>query len=230
MNFLALLQRTKRKCRVTGAIPTSVMGQNEEFARLADFVNEAWMNLQLNRADWRWMRASMSFPVVLGQSTYTLAQIQSTGTGLSNFGNWDVSTFRNYDTNIGTDSEIEIGFIPYDWWRDTYQINSMRRTNSRPVQFTVTPTHGIALGPNPIAGYTISGDYHKVASEMSANTDTPLLPTQFHMALVYGAMMSYGVSESKPEIYDEGEKEYTRMVRSIEAHQLPDLTVSGALA
>lgn len=230
MNFLQLLQRTKRKCRVTGAIPTSVMGQNEEFARLVDYINEAWMNLQLKRPDWRWMRASMTFPVVAGKAIYTLAEIGSTGVGFSNFGNWDVSTFRNYQTSIGTNSEIEIGFIPYDWWRDTYQINAMRNTTSRPVQFAVTPTHGIALGPNPVAGYTILGDYQKVASELVANTDTPLLPPQFHMALVYGVMKIYGVSESKPEVYDEGNNEYERMMRSLEAHQLPDLTVAAALA
>ena len=56
MNFLALCNRLKRKARVTGAAMTAVTDQAEEFARLVDFTNEAWMFLQRKRPDWKWMR------------------------------------------------------------------------------------------------------------------------------------------------------------------------------
>lgn len=230
MNFLALFQRAKRKCRVTGTIPTTVVGQNEEFSRVIAFVNEAWMDLQLEKPDWKWMRQSMTFPTVNLQSTYTLAQIESTGTNFSNFGNWELDTFRVYTTSVGTNDETPVSWMSYDLWRDTYQIGATRNTASRPNQFTTTPTLGIGLGVTPAAGYTVSGDYFKVATEMVADTDTPLLPSQFHMAIVYRAMMFYGVSESAPEIYDEGNAEYTRMRRRISRHQLPTMGTGRPLA
>lgn len=230
MNFLQLVQRARRKCRVSGTGPTTVIGQNEEYARLVDWVNEAWMDLQLTRSDWAWMRASMSFPTVAAQAEYTLAWLTSNGSGFSNFGNWDLKTFRQYNTAAGTNSEVFLNFMEYEDWRNVYQLSSMRQATSAPLDFTINPLLGIGLGPVPLAGYTITGDYFKVASEMSADADIPSLPTQFHMAIVYRAMMFYGASEAAPEVYDDGKVNFDRMMRMIDGQQLPVLTVSGALA
>lgn len=230
MNKLELANRLKRKCRVTGSAMTTTISQNEEFARLVDFVNESWMYLQLMRPDWKWMRNSMTFPTVAAQATYTLTQIESTGSGFTNFGNWDRDTFRCYTTAVGTNDENEISWLPYDQWRDTYQIGATRSTETRPTQFTITPALGIGLGCTPAAGYTISGDYYKVATELAADIDTPSLPSQFHMAIIYRAMMFYGVSESSPEIYDEGKAEFDRMMARINLQQLPEIGICGAMA
>lgn len=230
MNFLELANRLKVKARVTGADMTAVTGLAAEFARLVLFINEAWTDIQLTRSDWKWMRNSMTFPTVAGQATYTLAQIESTGSGFSNFGNWDLETFRVYTTSVGTNDETEISWMPYDIWRDTYQIGATRATETRPSQFTTTPLHGIGLGCTPAAGYTISGDYYKVATEMAAIGDTPSLPSQFHMAIVYRAMMFYGVSESAPEVYDEGKVEFERMMARIVRHQGVGISLGSALA
>jgi hypothetical protein len=230
MNFLQLVQRVRRKCRVSGTGPSTVIDQNEEYARLVDFTNEAWSDLQLMRSDWAWMRASMSFPTVAGQAEYTLAQIQSTGSGFSNFGNWDLKTFRQYNTAAGTNSEVFMGFMEYENWRDVYQLSSMRQATSAPLDFTQTPLLGIGLGPVPLVGYTITGDYFKVATEMSLDADIPPLPSQFHMAIVYRAMMLHGASEAAPEVYDDGKMNFDRMMRIIDQQQLPVLTTAGALA
>lgn len=230
MNFLQIAQRLRRKCRVTGTGPLTVIGQNEEYARLVDMANEAWMSLQLIRPDWKWMRNSATFPTVAAQATYTLAQIESTGSGFSNFGNWDLDTFRCYTTSVGTNDEYPMDWITYDAWRDTYQLGATRSTTSRPTQFTITPALGVGLGVTPAAGYTISADYFKVATEMALDADIPALPTQFHMAIVYRAMMFYGVSEAKPEIYDEGQTEFDRMMARINLQQLPRIQLAGALA
>lgn len=230
MNYLQLVQRLRRKCRVSGTGPSTVANQAEEYARLADFINEAWMMIQRKRPDWKWMRRSMSFPTVAGQAAYTLAEIEATGTGFSDFGNWDLALFRNYTTAIGTNDEYRMDWMPYNVWRDTYQIGATRNTQTRPLQFTVTPDLGIGLGCTPIAGYTITGDYYKVATEMVADGDTPGLPEQFHMAIVYRAMMLYGVSEAKPEIYDDGKAAFDDVMAQIERQQLPMLQIGRALA
>lgn len=231
MNLLEICNRIKRKCRITGAAMTSVSTtQAEEFARVVDWANEAWMLLQRKRPDWKWMRYSMTFPTVAAQPTYTLAQIQATGSGFSDFGNWARDTFRCYTTSVGTNDEVEITWLPYDQWRDVYQIGANRATETRPTQFTITPALGIGLGCTPAAGYTISGDYYKVATEMAAIDDTPSLPSQFHMAIVYRAMMLYGVSESAPEIYDEGAANFKAIMQEIEGQQLTEIGIAGALA
>ena len=230
MNFLELANRTKRKCRVTGVAMTTVISQAEEFARLIDFINAGWMDIQMTRPDWKWMRNSMTFPTVAGQATYTLAQIESTGSGFANFGNWDLDTFRSYTTSVGTNDETPMSWMPYDVWRDTYQMGATRNTQTRPNQFTLTSLLGIGLGCTPADGYTISGDYYKVATEMALDADTPSLPSQFHMAIVYRAMMFYGVSEASAEIYDEGKEEFVRMMSRIALHQGSMMSVGRPLA
>jgi hypothetical protein len=229
MNFLTLTARLRRKCRVVGTGPTTVIGQNEEYARLVDWINEAWMQIQRKRTDWMWMRNSMSFPVVDSQATYTLTEIESTGTGFSNFGNWDRNTVRCYLTATGTSDESRLGELDYNQYLNLYQYGASRTATGRPDIFCITPGNGIGLGPVPLGGYTVSADYFKVATEMTADIDTPSLPTQFHMAIVYRAMMFFGVSEAASEVYEEGLTEFRAIMAQIEDHQLPEMLEAGPL-
>ena len=222
MNFLQLCQRARRRCRVTGTGPTTVIGQNEEYARLVDYTNEAWMIIQRKRPDWKWMRNTATFPVVAGQAEYTLAQIESTGSGFSNFGNWAQDSFRNYPTGV-TAQEMFMDQIGYENWRNTYLYSTNRTTTSRPIELAETPSHGLALGPVPATGYTILGDYYKVASEMALDADEPALDDQFHMAIVYGVMMLYGAAEAAPEVFDVGQMLYNQIMNEMERFYLPEL-------
>lgn len=226
MNFLQLCQRVRRKCRISGSGPVTVIGtQVEEYARIIDWTTEAWMDLQSMRPDWVWMQASASFITTLNKATYSPAVI-----GLSDFGNWKLDTFRNYVTANGSSSEIMMTAIDYKNWNDTYQFGATRLAVSRPVEFTVTPDFSIGLGPVPIAGYTVTGDYFKVPTDMTLDADIPNIPTQFHMIIVYKAMMYYGASEGAPEVYQEGEIEYRKLLNRLSIQQLLDVSMPSALA
>ena len=226
MNYLQLANRLRRKCRVSGSGFTTTQGsQVEEYYRLLDWVNEAWVDIQLKRTDWLWMKKSMSFPTVLNQASYTVAQI-----GLTDFANWDLDTFRNYNTAIGLNSEIEMSTISYAEWRSNYQLGSIRNANSRPMEFAVLPDLSIGLGPVPLAGYTVTGEYFKVPTELALDADVPGLPIQYHMAIIYRAMMYYGASEIASEVYQEGEKEFALMMNRLGMTQIVDVTLPGALA
>jgi hypothetical protein len=231
MNYLQLVQRLKRKCRVTGALPATLQnGPAEEVSRLADWINEAWMDIQLMRPDWRWMRGSVSFTTTQAQPTYTLAQILVLDPTFTSFGNWKTETFRNYVTSAGVTSEIFMDYIPYDVWRDTYQFGGFRVSYSRPIHVSYDSVFSICMGPVPVSGYTVIGDYYKKAAEMSADTDTPTLGVQFHQAIIYRAMMFYGASEAAPEVYQEGELEFKRAMARISMHELTQTEIGGALA
>lgn len=229
MNFLQLVQRLRAKVRASGTGPTTVVGQTGEYLRLVDAVNEAWMEIQRKRRDWFWLRNSMTFPTVAGQATYTLAQIGSTGTNFADFSYWDRKTFRNYLTATGLPDEQWMGWITFDHWRDVYQMQTTRTTQQRPQYFTTLPNLGLGL-VTPLAGYTIGADYFKKATEMAADLDEPALPSEFHMAIVYLAMQTIGVSEAKPEIYDEGKIKYTEIMSRLEDQQLPEIEMPETLA
>ena len=204
--------------------------QIEEYYRLIDWTNEAWMYLQSFRPDWLWMRKSMSFPTSTLVPTYSIADMKALTPSFTDFGNWQPNTFRNYVTTVGQQSEIMMEHIGYESWRDTYAFGAPRFTSTRPLEVAIGPGQSLNLGPTPITGYTVSGDYFSVPTEMAADADTPALPTQFHMAIVYKAMMFYGASESATEVYQEGEVEFAKMLRGIADQQLNKISAGGALA
>jgi hypothetical protein len=227
MTFVQLVQRLRRRCRVAGAgnIPVTLTNQNEEISRLIDFINEAWLDIQNAREDWQWMRSTCSFTTIQGQATYTPTQA-----GLIDWGNWTRDTWRSYYTTTGTRGEILMDYIDYEDWRNLYQFGATRVSYSQPFVITITPDKQLGLGPVPLSGYTVTGDYFTVPTLLVDDTDTPTLPSRFQMAIVYRAMMFYGVSEAAPEVYQEGKEEFDRMMMRLTLNQMPDVGAADSLA
>lgn len=97
MNFLECLNTAQMECDIAGAPATdvisSVIGTTGDLARLANWVNVAWNDIQIAHTDWGWMRKTATFPTIgVSNPLYTLSQIGITG----EFGAWQRETFRNY--------------------------------------------------------------------------------------------------------------------------------------
>lgn len=226
MNYLELVQRLRRKCRVAGANPATVQGvPNEETARLADWINEALFQIQSLRQDWPWMRGAASFQTLDGQAEYTLAQI-----GVADLADWDTRTFRSYKTDAGIKGEVFMTSLVYADWRDLYQYGNLRTQRTQPLNVTVLPNRGLGLGPTPQAGYTVLGEYWRLPQTLKADTDVPRIPEQYHMAIVYKAMSFYGASEAAAEVYQEGEVEYKRMLMRMLARELTPPSLGWSFA
>lgn len=224
---MTYLQIVQRFCRESGLANTisAVTGQSGEALRMCEWANSAWMDIQGYHQDWGWLRTSTSFVCVDGQASYTPAQA-----GTTNFGMWVRDSFRNYPTATGTDAEIRMEFMDYEMWRDLYQFGSNRTATSQPKYFTILPANkAIGLGPVPTADYTVTADYFTLPTELEASSDTPSLPTQYHMAIVYRAMMMYGAYEAAPEVYQRGELEFKRLLRRLENDYMPEVTLGGPL-
>lgn len=231
LTYLSMAQRLRRKCRVKGSGPTAVTGQSEEEMRLLSYINEAYMAILRLHTDWDFLRASCSTTTLKGQYAYTAAD----DFNLTGFGYWALDhergdTFRCYLTATGESDEQRLGVLDYDDWRNQYQIGSLRTSYQRPAVVSAAPDRSLVIGPMPAAGYTVAGDYYKVPVELAAATDVPCLPNQFHMAIVYRAMMFFGVSEAAPEIYDEGKAEFRIMRAQMESTCLRRITIAGPLA
>lgn len=139
-------------------------------------------------------------------------------------------TSNNTTTFCGMRSEIFMGHSAYDDWRNTYQYGALRQVKTRPNEITTTPLKALALGPTPDAGYTIVGDYYSTPSEMVGYNDVPALPVKFHMAIVYKAMVSYGMYEAAAEVVQRGQLEIDKWMRRIHSDQMPSITTGGPLS
>lgn len=221
--YLQLVNLLKDESGSGAADLTTAIGLTGEGRRLANWINQAWMDIQGQHQDWGWKRTSTSFTTVNGQATYTPAQA-----GTTNFGMWDRDSFRNYLTATGTPAEVFMNYMPYEQWRNIYQFSSGRTTYSQPYDITITPAKALGLGPVPLVGYTVTGDYFTCPTEMTLDADIPSLPVHYHMAIVYRALMFYAANEAASEVYNHGKVEFNRLMTRIENDYLPNIEVGSA--
>lgn len=213
MNYLQLVQRLGREVGASGSIAT-VTGATGEFKRLADWVAQAWLELQMERREWNWMRKSTTFPTVIGQQAYDPVTIP-----IADLDHWVNGTFRIYQTTA--DNEQFLSQLEYDIFRDTYIIGTSRTTQGFPSAVTIDPNKKILLALIPNAVYTVVADYYKVPTELDSDDDVPDIPSRFHMLPVYKAMEWYASYENAPEVIARGAQNYRNMYDQLLLDQMP---------
>jgi hypothetical protein len=225
MNYLQLVQRLRQECGVSGAAPATTLNQVGEIARLCAWINAAWMDVQLTHNDWFFLRQPFAFNTVAGKQAYTPSDA-----GLASFSNWKRDSLRLYSQALGVGNEMILPYVGYDTLRDLYMFGQMRTTTQRPVMFSIDPQKKLVLGATPDLVYVVNGEYYALPSDMALDADTPAMPAQYHMAIVYRAMTHYGEFEAAPEVYQHGDSEFKKMLARLELDQLPTMTFGAPLA
>ena len=223
MNFLQLVNQTRLECGVSGPALVTAQGLSGEAARIASWVNAAWIDIQAVKEDWQWLRDVVQFNTVTQQQEYMPAQA---GVG-STFGNWKRDSFRCSSGGQNYADEQLMNYMEYTSFRNLYQYGNMRTTYARPVVVSIMGGEKkLAFGATPNQPFVITAEYYKKPVDLSADTDEPAIPTRFHMAIVYRAMMFYAGYEAAPEVYQRGELEFKRLMNRLNIDQLPT-AVSG---
>ena len=228
MNYLQLINRLRVECGVSGASTplTTVTGLTGESYRMSSWINSAWVDVQTAKEDWQWMRNPVEFNTVTQQQIYTPTQA---GVG-STFGNWKRDSWRASSVGQNYKDEQLMNYMDYTTFRNLYMYGNMRTTYARPVVATIDGTKRLGLGSIPDQAYVIDGEYYVKPIELSAGTDSPALPTNFHMLVVYRAMYYYAGYESAPEVYQRAEFEFQRLMQRLNIDQLPTLVSGPPLA
>ncbi len=222
MTFLELVQRLALECAVSGSITTLVSATGETL-RLKTWIQQSYTELQTERFNWEYLRSSklngggVSFATVSGQAIYPLGTGAGTvGVTAANFGSWVKGSFRDQTTSVGVGDQIFLPWISYDAWRNSYAYGAQQNVTTRPVAIAVAPDNAICVGPYPTATYTLTGDYYRSPLTLSVNADEPtVIPAQWQMAIVYQAMIYYGLYEGAPEVVARGEKYYRKLTRQL---------------
>lgn len=225
MNYLELCQAAATECDVSGPGPTTVLNNVGELKRICNWVAVALNDIETAHDDWSWMlQTTLSFQTVAGQSVYTPAQCGINGTFPNTFGAWELSRFRNYPTAVGNIGEISMGVITYDEWDNAYNFGATRYVQTRPCDIAVHANkNDLCVGPASDGNYTITGEFYRAPQKLTQDGDVPTMPERFHMAIVYKAMMYYGMYESAPEVLARGETEFQKMMWRMTAQRLPDV-------
>lgn len=227
MNYLQLVQRLRSEAGVSGVDPVTCQNQTGELLRLTRWINDAWLDIQNVHYDWFFLRQQFIFNtnILASQQSYTPAQCNTV-----NFGNWKLDSMRVYSVALGVGNEMILPYIGWDEFRNLYLYNTQRLLLTRPVLYSVDPQKNFVLGPNPdSSGYTVDGEYFNVATYLVNDTDIPIMPPQYHMAIVYRALMWYGLYEGASEAVDRGTAEFNTMMNRLQKDQIPTMVFGGPL-
>jgi hypothetical protein len=126
---------------------------------LTDLVNEA-LQAVAAEADWPWLQTSTTFTTTAGTGTYTPP------------------------TDWGQTRSLCIdGYDAMDY-RTLPEIREYLSTSRGVPQVYTVSAETILLRPTPDATYTVTHDYMKGEPALVGDTDTPLMPSVFHYAIV----------------------------------------------
>ena len=227
MNFLQLCQRLSRESGTSGTGPTSVGGQTGFSLSLVEWISTAYEDIQNMHPTWLFLKEPFSFNTAVGKRDYTPIEA-----GLTDLREWKTNEwgdFRNY-SSVGVQDEQYLTFIPWADYKPIYLFGVTRTSAGRPTFFSVKPDKTLDFYQIPDQIFTINGEYYKQADIMEENADEPIFPDQFHLAIVWRALMHYGAFDAAGEKYSHGQNEYKKLMRKLESDQLETFTFGAPLA
>ena len=75
--------------------------------------------------------------------------------------------------------------------------------------------------PTPNAATTLTAEYWKTATTLSATTDTPVIPARFQRIIICRAKIYYAEQNDAPEVMGSSLSEFQDLLGKLEADQLP---------
>ena len=227
MNYLELCQRLRQESGVPGTGPASTVDQTGFDKKIVDWIATAYGHIQSLHQTWRFLRQDFEFNTVASQREYSVSDAS-----ITNLSRWKINEYgdiRMYLAATGISDEQYIDFVHWDDYRFAYLIGNSRTAEGRPSIVTITPDNNLDFFHVPDAVYTVKGEYWQTPDVFSGNTDEPIIPSRFHMAIVWKALMYYGAYDAADERYSHGQNEYKIMKKRLEFDQLPKITFGGPL-
>lgn len=233
MTYLQLCRRLAQECGLSGTVPTGVTNQTGELKRIVDWVASAWDEIQSRHRDWRWMRVGFTLSTTSGDDDYAYSSATDalTAAAIARFRRWLVTDPENppkcYLSSSGVSAEYWLSYLSYERFRTLYQIGTEQI--GQPAHITINPQNQLVLGPTPDDTYVITGEFQRGNQTLSADADEPEMPDDFHMLIVYDAMLKYAGFDAANEIYHRGLNEGRPLRRRLELDQRPRIRIAGPL-
>lgn len=234
MTFLELCRKVYMRAGYSGNGPASVENQSGQSARVVDYVDEAWQEIQRSRTNWHFMRRRFRATTSPGIAVVSIANAEKIT------GNLIHSIDRNswYSQASG---ELTGGRMMYAHSDKRRWIESSESIIvGRPQHFWES-TSGIRVSPLPDREYEITGDYY-ITAQAFASTESdqnkrrplseksPSMPEHYHMAIAYLAMRELGAFEESANLYSIGDSNYRKIFGQMLKTQTPDIIYAPPLA
>lgn len=217
MNYIQLVQRTVRECGLSSPVPATVVNQTGELLDAVNRVADAWTEIQRSKTRWHFMWASASKDLPSGGYVFNPSVDWSLSVRA-----FDRNRFRIYETGGSMAEEQPLSFIPWREYVLSYGVGEYAA--SKPTVFTIRPDDRIVFPAPTDKEYTLRMEYWKKPQVLSVNADIPAMDEDYHMAIVWRAVQTYGGHEEAAAKWEHARNEYNRIYGDMCRTQLPDLT------
>jgi hypothetical protein len=209
MNFLELCQTVRQEVGVSGTGPSTVVTQEGQLKVIIDFVAEADYQIQTLWNDWGFLWSQYSSTLSAGTRAPALQKP-------TDFANWDL---RSFYLDYTSDNAVNLEPLDYTQWRSDFRQGTA--TNATPTYVIVQPDDNVIVDPPPDTSYTITADYWRVPTRMTANADISPIPVHYHRIIVARAKTMWAEREEAPEILLSASAEYADLLDKLESQSLP---------
>lgn len=209
MTFLELCQTLRREVGAAGTGPSSISGQTGEYARLVEWIRNEWLRIQERHERWNFAWAEGEVEVE--------------------------KAFRDYDLPSDVLRIDDQTLYFNDRYLRVVGWEEFRKTSREPAGQEVkvasfSPDGKLRLNAFPSNDGTITFEYWKTPQRLEAGSEKPRCPEQYHIAIVYAAMVQYGLYENAPEVVQQGRLNYSGVYQEMINRELPSVGIQGPLA
>lgn len=216
LNFLQLVQRAHQESGVAGNGPTAVTGQVGRAADFVRWVGEVHEEIQLQE-HWRFDWVQGIFTLTAGKAVYVpTGAAPDFGIAQPGVRTWaagdEAFLFRPAQ---GINQRFFIKFVPWD----EFKMINIPVSPGMPTCWTVDPTGSVRYFPQPEQSYTAYHEYWRKPQALAAATDVPRMPQEYHMGIVWKAVMRSCEKIKDWTRFDSAEENWNRIYnRMLEAH------------
>lgn len=213
MNYLALVRRTIRECGITNRDIVTLSNAQGEVLRIKEWVASAYEEIQ-NQRRWDWLWRSAVKPLTIGQNAYSPA----TDWSISPL-EWIGDTMRLRDPDLSVTDRQPLTFL--SWAEFSLNYPYPESMTARPTVVTVRPDGYLVFNSLPDKAYIFEGEYHKTSDVLTLDTDEPSMPSQHHMAIIWGAVSLYAQYQEAGLLYQTATNNLARFIGLMMVTELP---------
>lgn len=238
MTLLQLVQALHREGSFPGTAPAGVASVTGRAADLVQWIIEAYNDIQREKdGKWKWLRSAWSLETTASDADYAYTEVTdvAAAAAISRFRSWDLDEDdppHIYLTADGASTERELLLLP-QWSDFRYLYQRGTHTAAYPVHIARDHRDVLFFGPTPDDAYTASGFYWKGNQALAVDGDTPEMPADYHMLIVFRALEKYGYNRVAREKIARAAREGTALWDALSLNQGWDretLVIGPALA
>ena len=217
MNYLTLCQELVTELGLSGATGPAAVTSNSvtELKNVVRWIRDATLQIDNEFLDWKYLWQTYTATGLVAGATTLPAPPNNILVRL-----WNINRFRYRVATTGI-------WTPMKYYTRQRLLELYDPDNAVPASpsvFTINNANTIEFAAPLDAAYDFKAEYWQRPVPLAANTDTPLMPAEFHRAIVCRAAVMYGNREDAPEIITGMEAELLTIMDKLTADQLEGMS------